>query len=141
MLLRDYTRSGSPISFVKAFRELLKGGLIIDTIFQKDRLPIVYFAAAWCENSVPLALFLKHGGDPDAIGDEYGGTALMHAAMLGKVWAVKLLLRYGADRHRVDKKGKNAFDHASGYSNGKNDEILDLLWNFKESSIEKKGRK
>jgi ankyrin repeat protein len=69
-------------------------------------------------------MLVKAGSDVDAPQDSIGQTALMGAAVSGKVETVKALLEAGANVLVKDRDGRTAIDHAE---KGGNEEIIKVL--------------
>ncbi len=76
------------------------------TSYQRDM--DLYFYAVFHENTAAVAKFLDKYPDKADQKDMWGWTALMHAAQLGHVDAVKLLLEKGADPDVQNRDGLTA---------------------------------
>lgn len=68
------------------------------------------------ESHEMVSLLLQHGADANAINDD-GRSALMEAALWGRIDNVKALLSFNADKHLRDHHGRCAMDLAQPDSN------------------------
>jgi ankyrin repeat protein len=58
-----------------------------------------------------ISVLIKHGAEVDAV-DNYGRSALMEAALFGRLDNVKVLLEHNADRYTKDDENRLAIDFA-----------------------------
>ncbi|OOF90491.1 hypothetical protein ASPCADRAFT_211962 [Aspergillus carbonarius ITEM 5010] len=68
-------------------------------------------SAAAEQSSEMISLLIKHGAEVNAV-DNYGRSALMEAALFGRLDNVKVLLEHNADRYTKDDKNRLAIDFA-----------------------------
>ena len=96
-------------------RYLIKHGADVQTRGYQGRTPLMAVAASWRVTTKTLNVLLSKKAPIDAV-DDYGQTALMHAARTHTVENVKFLLENGADPLVKDNRGRTALDHArEGY--------------------------
>lgn len=69
------------------------------------------FAAIW-HNRGMLRWLLDHGVSPDCRLGELGNTPLMQAAADGDLWAMQMLLKYGADANAINAYSENPLGFA-----------------------------
>jgi len=82
------------------------------------------------DNLEIVELLLNAGANPD-IQDAQGMTALIHASSENYLEIVKLLIKYGANPNIKDNYGETAIDYASSEDYGSEDDILELLKDYK----------
>jgi hypothetical protein len=76
---------------------------------------MLIYVAVW-QNLGMLRWLLEHGVPPDSGAEAHGGnTPLMHAASVGDVRAMNLLLQFGANPNAVNANSENPLGYAATY--------------------------
>ncbi|MCA9934600.1 MAG: ankyrin repeat domain-containing protein [Ardenticatenaceae bacterium] len=107
---------------IEAIRVLLDSGVNADIQTNTGLTPIMsVIEDGWASNKLEIFTILLEGGaDPNAQ-DNFGNTALHHAAMRGSVEVIQFLIENGAVLDIENNNGKTALDLAA------NDEIAEML--------------